>query len=541
MIIDVKLRGQILTLPQTSVVLAEGAVNTVRFQLDTDEEWADMGITATFRSVSELGDEIKRDVFVYNKAVSFPVPPEVLRSGFLYIGCTGTAESGTLILTTKTLDRPLRVWTAEKLAEEWAQVLTPELSAQILSVLGDVSKLDTAAKNNLVAAINECYGKNPTQTIIASAYSLNGSSYVAMDDRLPTVVPGSSGAHVGKGAQLIFIPDTTNINDAPTLQMNGGAVVPIRRRSAEGRLVDEKLDATLPIEAGTLIRGVPYAMTFCGLYWLLDSYVPLDGGGGGVDETQLREAVNTALQKAKESGEFDGKDGTDGKDGANGKDGADGKTPVKGVDYFTPEDVASVVQQVLDSLGGVPIFGMVDGNNVITLSGNLAEGVYTLKYEDAEGNVTEIGTLNHSNAPEVTYTNLFVPGTASMNTRMSGSSSASKAQDGYVMSAEISLPAPVTVTDAYDETVPFVLVPDAMWASSANIFGRDSNGQLSVFMDAGQTPGTTVGTWRKIHLRNQFGTSQTISSLIVSLCVKGSAISASDIQNIEIYYNEIPE
>ena len=45
----------------------------------------------------------------------------------------------------------------------------------------------------------------------------------------------------------------------------------------------------------------------------------------------MEEAVNAALSKAKESGEFDGKDGRDGKDGT---DGQDGKTPVKGVDYF---------------------------------------------------------------------------------------------------------------------------------------------------------------------------------------------------------------
>lgn len=37
-----------------------------------------------------------------------------------------------------------------------------------------------------------------------------------------------------------------------------------------------------------------------------------------------------------------GKDGTDGKDGADGIDGKDGYTPQKGVDYFTPEDIAGL-------------------------------------------------------------------------------------------------------------------------------------------------------------------------------------------------------
>ena len=38
----------------------------------------------------------------------------------------------------------------------------------------------------------------------------------------------------------------------------------------------------------------------------------------------------------------DGKDGVNGQDGKDGKDGEDGYTPVKGVDYFTQQDIASL-------------------------------------------------------------------------------------------------------------------------------------------------------------------------------------------------------
>ena len=41
------------------------------------------------------------------------------------------------------------------------------------------------------------------------------------------------------------------------------------------------------------------------------------------------------------------KDGAEGKAGANGKDG---KTPVKGVDYFTEEDIQGIVNNVLAEL-----------------------------------------------------------------------------------------------------------------------------------------------------------------------------------------------
>lgn len=32
-------------------------------------------------------------------------------------------------------------------------------------------------------------------------------------------------------------------------------------------------DATLPVPVGALMNGVPYTMTFCGYFWLIDSFV----------------------------------------------------------------------------------------------------------------------------------------------------------------------------------------------------------------------------------------------------------------------------
>jgi hypothetical protein len=58
-------------------------------------------------------------------------------------------------------------------------------------------------------------------------------------------------------------------------------------------------------------------------------------------ESELSDVIGDALTQAKESGEFNGKDGTDGKDGY---------TPVKGVDYFTEEEVQDVVDRVLDEV-----------------------------------------------------------------------------------------------------------------------------------------------------------------------------------------------
>ena len=73
---------------------------------------------------------------------------------------------------------------------------------------------------------------------------------------------------------------------------------------------------------------------------------------------------------------------------------ADGNTPVRGVDYWTPADQEAIVQQVIAALG-TPVFGRVDENCKITLTGELATGkTYTFVYEDAEGNVIDIGKIS---------------------------------------------------------------------------------------------------------------------------------------------------
>ena len=65
-------------------------------------------------------------------------------------------------------------------------------------------------------------------------------------------------------------------------------------------------------------------------------------------------AVNKALEDAKNSGEFDGKDGQDGKDGRDGVNGEDGYTPIKGVDYYTEAEKQEIVEEVnkhIDEVG----------------------------------------------------------------------------------------------------------------------------------------------------------------------------------------------
>ena len=96
-----------------------------------------------------------------------------------------------------------------------------------------------------------------------------------------------------------------------------------------------------------------------------------------VTDAQVETAISEKLAEAKESGYF----GT----------GA-GSAPVKGVDYWTDEDQESIVQQVITALG-TPVFGTVGEGNIITLTGDLEAGTYTLKYEGIDGSKQTIGTV----------------------------------------------------------------------------------------------------------------------------------------------------
>ena len=52
-----------------------------------------------------------------------------------------------------------------------------------------------------------------------------------------------------------------------------------------------------------------------------------------------------------------------------------------------------IVQAIIEELQGLPVFGVVDENNTITITSQLSSGTYTLKYENADGTTTKIGTI----------------------------------------------------------------------------------------------------------------------------------------------------
>lgn len=113
------------------------------------------------------------------------------------------------------------------------------------------------------------------------------------------------------------------------------------------------------------------------------------------------------------------------------KNGNTGAPGVDGKDYIlTDADMSEITRLVIESLGGNPIFGYVDENNNIIVSGNLADGDYTLKYEMEDGSFIIVGEL-------VLDTNVYYSITKNL-TNCSISNSASTVVEGESYSATIS-------------------------------------------------------------------------------------------------------
>lgn len=88
-----------------------------------------------------------------------------------------------------------------------------------------------------------------------------------------------------------------------------------------------------------------------------------------------------------------GPEGPRGIMGVPGRPGNNGKTPEKGVDYWTEGDKEEIVNDVLTAIDKLTGVGVVVSGNAITLTGDLANGNYTLNYENADGSKTKLCTM----------------------------------------------------------------------------------------------------------------------------------------------------
>lgn len=152
---------------------------------------------------------------------------------------------------------------------------------------------------------------------------------------------------------------------------------------------------------------------------------------------------------------------------------------------------ADIAQQVLDALRGMPVFGTVDDDNVITVTSTLADGIYTLVYTNAEGNLAEIGEITIGNEPA--YTNVFDAHTSSLNSRYSNSTGSlyDGTATGYVLSNKI----PVKISDG---------VEHLLRVSGAR-FSSDDNNTILFFNNANTLLLQTDGSIRGYGIQPKYG------------------------------------
>lgn len=63
------------------------------------------------------------------------------------------------------------------------------------------------------------------------------------------------------------------------------------------------------------------------------------------------------------------------------------------VDTEIENEKGNIVNLLIAELQGLPVFGVVDANNNITVTSQLSSGTYTLKYENEDGTLTDVGTI----------------------------------------------------------------------------------------------------------------------------------------------------
>ena len=188
-----------------------------------------------------------------------------------------------------------------------------------------------------------------------------------------------------------------------------------------------------------------------------------------------------------------GDTGAQGPKGDKGDTGAAGKD---GSDYvLTEADKAELAQLVIESLGGNPVFGYVDENNNIIVSGNLADGTYSVKYEMEDGSTVDIGQLSLSedepDEPVQTYTNQIPISTDASGSPFNGG-------QGWKTGARLSASSGGETAATDYECTGYIPVSKGDILRIKNIDMTSENATNIIFYDGSKTPiacnGANYGT-----------------------------------------------
>lgn len=276
-----------------SSLLTTGLVGaSIFFRFDV--KWRHLTKTIIFRA----GDVTKDKIWTGSEMT---IPHEVLlKPGIpLEVGVYGISSGGEVVIPTIWLNLGMIKKGAEKSGSESVDP-TPSQWEQMLGMIGDLSSLKTTTKENLVAAINE---------VIATGAGSVEPEFIQekIDEALKKAK--ESGEFDGDSVEVSYENNILSFTTA-----DGVIKIDMSEFMSEG---DGGATGGYYIPSVDKTSGI--------LSW--------DGSQSDMPDV---EPVNIK--------------GPKGDTGAQGKPGVPGYTPVKGVDYYTPKDEASIVQKVMEAM-----------------------------------------------------------------------------------------------------------------------------------------------------------------------------------------------
>lgn len=309
-----------------------------------EDIWKGLHKTVVFRG------PVTKDVVTDSNIVT--MPPEVAEKplSLLSVGVYGVDDNGNLAIPTIWADLGLVRESANPSGDPTTDPSLP-VWAQIQGMIGNLEDLDTTAKNNLVAAINEAMTKgvgevDPAEILkIVEEYLVSHPPEAGDDGRgivsiARTAGDGSPGTtdtytitYTDGGTDFLTVYNGRNGEDG-----NDGVTPHI---GANGNWYLGSTDTGKPS------RGADGATPTIGANgnWYLGD---IDTG----NKSRGEDGTSVTVESVAESTEPGGSNVVTFSDGSivTVKNGANGKTPVKGTDYFTAADKEELVNAVLSAL-----------------------------------------------------------------------------------------------------------------------------------------------------------------------------------------------
>lgn len=182
-ILEFTVSSQVLTWTNPCRVPVEQTRGYLFARFAWDEEWGKLSRTAVFRVnamppvMVPLGD-----------SDTVQIPPECLARGQLAVGLIGLDQGGAVRLVTRQMQRGIPIAPSAPVDGAPPEDITLEAWEQVLGSIGNLADLETSAKNNLVAAINEVKntggGGGVSVSVSGETLILSGSTATVVGETL---------------------------------------------------------------------------------------------------------------------------------------------------------------------------------------------------------------------------------------------------------------------------------------------------------------------------------------------------------------------